>query len=101
PVEINALAARLRRADALTTLSPLRVRTRSYRWISLQASWVSGENRSVLAVIIQEATPDEVAPIGMSSYGLSEQERAVSGLVFQGQSTRAISMRLRIAEHTV
>ena len=101
PVEINALAARLRRADALTSLSPLRVRTRSGRWISLQASWVSGENRSVLAVIIQEATPDEVAPIVMSAYGLSEQERAVSGLVFQGQSTHAISVRLHIAEHTV
>lgn len=101
PVEINALAARLRRADALTSLSPLRVRTRSGRWISLQASWVSGEDRSVLAVIIQEATPDEVAPIVMSAYGLSEQERAVSGLVFHGQSTHAISQRLHIAEHTV
>ena len=101
PVEIHALAARLRRADALTSLSPLRVRTRSGRWIILQASWVSGEDRSVVAVIIQEATPDEVAPIVMSAYGLSDQERAVSGLVFQGQSTHAISQRLHIAEHTV
>jgi DNA-binding CsgD family transcriptional regulator len=101
PVEIHALAARLRRADALTGLSPLRVRTRSGRWITLQASWVSGEDRSVLAVIVQEATPDEVAPIVMSAYGLSEQECAVSGLVFQGQSTHAISQRLHIAAHTV
>jgi DNA-binding CsgD family transcriptional regulator len=101
PVEIHSLAARLRRADASTSLAPLRVRTRSGRWIILQASWVSGEDRSVVAVIIQEATPDEVAPIVMSAYGLSEQERAVSGLVFQGQSTHAISERLHIAEHTV
>ena len=101
PVEIHALAARLRRADALTSLSPLRVRTRTGRWTILQASWVAGEDRSVLAVIIQEATPDEVAPIVMSAYGLSEQERAVSGLVFQGQSTHAISQRLHISEHTV
>ena len=101
PIEIHSLAARLRRADSSTSLSPLRVRTRSGRWIILQASWVSGEEKSVIAVIIQEATPQEVAPMVMSVYGLSEQERAVSGLVFSGQSTRAISEHLRIAEHTV
>jgi DNA-binding CsgD family transcriptional regulator len=101
PIEIHSLAIRLRRADASTNLAPLRVRTRSGRWIILQASWVSGEDRNVVGVIIQEATPDEVAPIVMSVYGLSEQERAVSGLVFQGQSTQAISQRLHISEHTV
>jgi DNA-binding CsgD family transcriptional regulator len=101
PVEIHSLAARLRRAEASTSLAPLRVRTRSGRWIILQASWVSGEDRNVVAVIIQEATPDEVAPIVMSAYGLSDQERAVSGLVFQGLSTQAISQRLHIAGHTV
>ena len=101
PIEIHSLAARLRRSDASTRLSPVRVRTKSGRWIILQASWVSGEDRTVVAVIIQEATPEEVAPIVMSAYGLSEQERAVSGLVFQGQPTQAISQRLRISEHTV
>jgi DNA-binding CsgD family transcriptional regulator len=101
PIEIHSLAARLRRADASTSLSPLRVRTKSRRWIILQASWVSGEDRSVVAVIIQEATPEEVAPIVMSAYGLSEQERAVSGLVFQGRSTHEISQHLLIAENTV
>ena len=55
----------------------------------------------MVAVIIQEASPEEVAPIVMSAYGLTEQERAVSGLVFQGQSTHEISLRLQIAEHTV
>ena len=101
PIEIHSLAARLRRAEASTNLPPLRVRTKSGRWIILQASWISGDDRSVVAVIIQEATPDEVAPIVMSAYGLSDQERAVSGLVFQGQSTHAISQQLHIGEHTV
>jgi hypothetical protein len=49
PIEIHSLAARLRRADATTKLSPLRVRTKSGRWIILQASWVSGDDRSVIA----------------------------------------------------
>jgi DNA-binding CsgD family transcriptional regulator len=101
PIEILSLAARLRRADASTSLSPLRVRTKSGRWIILQASWVSGGDRSAVAVIIQEATSEEVAPIVMSTYGLTEQERAVSGLVFQGQSTHEISQRLQIGKHTV
>ncbi|HET9322169.1 MAG TPA: LuxR C-terminal-related transcriptional regulator, partial [Bryobacteraceae bacterium] len=101
PVEIHALAARLRRAEALTEPAPLHVRTRSGRWIILQASWISGDDRGAVAVIIQAATSDEVVPIVMSAYGLSDQERAVSGLVFQGNSTRAISDQLKIAEHTV
>jgi DNA-binding CsgD family transcriptional regulator len=101
PIEIHSLAFRLRRADASTRLAPLRVRSRTGRWINLQASWVSGEDRKVVAVIIEEATPDEVAPIVMSAYGLTEQERAVSGLVFRGHSTHEISQRLHIAEHTV
>jgi DNA-binding CsgD family transcriptional regulator len=101
PIEIHSLAFRLRRADASTSLAPLRVRSRTGRWINLQASWVSGEDRRVVAVIIEEATPDEVAPIVMSAYGLTEQERAVSGLVFQGHSTHEMSQRLHIAEHTV
>jgi DNA-binding CsgD family transcriptional regulator len=101
PIEIHSLAARLRRADASTSLPQLRVRTRAGRWIILQASWVAAEDRNVVAVIIQEATPQEVAPIVMRAYGLTEQERTVSGLVFQGQSTQAISQRLHIGEHTI
>jgi DNA-binding CsgD family transcriptional regulator len=101
PLEIHSLAARLRRADATSSLPQLHVRTRAGRWIVLQASWVSGEKRDVVAVIIQEATPQEAAPIVMSAYGLTEQERMVSGLVFQGHSTQAISQRLHIGEHTV
>ena len=101
PVEIRALVARLRRAHTSTPHSPLTVRAKSGRWISLEASWVSVENRKVVAVIIQDASPEEMAPVVMTLFGLSGQERIVSGLVFQGESTQAISRRLRIAEHTV
>jgi DNA-binding CsgD family transcriptional regulator len=101
PLEIHSLAARLRRSDAFTDLPPLRARTKSGRWIVLQASWVSGDDRSVIAVIIQEATPEELAPIVMSAYGLTEHERAVSALVFRGQSTFAMAQELNIGEHTV
>jgi DNA-binding CsgD family transcriptional regulator len=101
PVEIRALVARLRRAHTSTHHSPLTVRAKSGRWVSLEASWISVENRKVVAVIVQDASPEEMAPIVMTLFGLSGQERIVSGLVFQGESTQAISRRLRIAEHTV
>ena len=71
PIEIHSLAARLRRADASTNLSPLRVRTRSGRWIILQASWMSGEERSVVAVLIPPTHPAAVAPLVQVPVGLS------------------------------
>lgn len=101
PIEIYSLAAGLRRADALTSLPRLLTRTRAGRWITLQASWVSGEKGDVVAVMVQEAAPQEAAPLVMRAYGLTEQERKVSGLIFQGHSTHAISQRLHISEHTV
>ena len=60
PIEIHSLAARLRRADETSSLSPLRVRTKSGRWIILQASWVSGKDRSV-----QIASRDRSIKIGI------------------------------------
>ncbi len=92
---------RVGKLSAFTDLPPLRARTKSGRWIVLQASWVSGDDRSVIAVIIQEATPEELAPIVMSAHGLTEHERAVSALVFRGQSTFAMAHELNIGEHTV
>jgi DNA-binding CsgD family transcriptional regulator len=59
------------------------------------------QSRDTVAVIIQEATLEQVAPVVMRAYGLTDQERTVSGLVLQGLSTRAISERLHITQHTV
>jgi DNA-binding NarL/FixJ family response regulator len=79
----------------------LRVRTRAGRWAILHASWMPSQGRDAVAVIIQEATADQIAPVVMSAYGLTEQERTISGLVFHGLSTRAISETLHITQHTV
>ena len=59
------------------------------------------QGRDAVAVMIQQATADQAAPIVMSAYGLTEQERTISGLVFHGLSTRAISDTLHITEYTV
>jgi DNA-binding CsgD family transcriptional regulator len=52
-------------------------------------------------VIIEPASAADVAPIIMLAYGLSEQERTVTGLVCQGMSTSDIAARASISVNTV
>jgi DNA-binding CsgD family transcriptional regulator len=101
PDEVRALAARLYSLDPSVGVPQLRTRTRAGRWAVLHASWMPNQGRDAVAVIIQEATADQVAPLVMSAYGLTEQERTISGLVFHGLSTQAISEKLHITQHTV
>jgi DNA-binding CsgD family transcriptional regulator len=101
PIEVHALAARLRALDASVRPPQMRVRMRTGGWAVLHASWMPNQERDTVAVIIQQATPDQVAPVVMSAYGLTEQERIISGLVFHGLSTHAISEKLHITQHTV
>jgi len=102
PIEIRALAARLRDGDDSDPRArQLRVRTRAGRWAVMHASWMVAEDRRSVAVIIEEATPGQLVPVIMSAYGLTRREQAVAGLVFRGSSTAEISGRLHISEHTV
>ena len=52
-------------------------------------------------MFLQPATPAEVAPVIMAAYGLTEQERVVTGLVCQGLSTGQIAARLVVSGYTV
>jgi DNA-binding CsgD family transcriptional regulator len=109
PLEVSTAAALLRRgngADPATkdaTVPRLRVRTRAGRWVVLHASWLDlarGEPGQI-AVIIEPAAAAEVADVIMAAYGLTERERAVTGLVCQGRSTAQIAAELWISVNTV
>jgi DNA-binding CsgD family transcriptional regulator len=109
PAEVSTAAAQLRRANAADPMAPtltvprLRVRTRAGRWVVLHASWLhlaQGEPARI-AVIIEAAAPAEVAAVIMQAYGLTERERAVTGLVCQGRSTAQIAAELWISANTV
>jgi DNA-binding CsgD family transcriptional regulator len=85
------------------TVPRLRVRTRAGRWVVLHASWLDlarGEPGQI-AVIIEPAAAAEVADVIMAAYGLTERERAVTGLVCQGRSTAQIAAELWISVNTV
>ncbi len=102
PIEISALATRLRHLDAAEPALPrLRARTRSGRWAVLHASWMNSEAADTIAVIVEEAAPADVAPMIMTAYGLTSREKTITGLVCQGLSTRQISDRLHLTTDTV
>jgi DNA-binding CsgD family transcriptional regulator len=87
----------------LNTVPYLRVRARSGRWLTLQASlaeW-SHTHPAESVVIIAPAGPNDVLHLRAIGYGLSPREQEVVDLVVRGASTRRISQVLYISEYTV
>ena len=102
PVEILAVATKLRRLDSSNAVLPrLRVRLRTGSWAVLHASWLSARGADQIAVIIEGAAPSDVAPMIIAAYGLTHRERMVAGLVCQGLSTRLIAGQLHLTADTV
>lgn len=100
PTEILAVAARL--GDGSDAGLPrLRVRTRAGRWAVLHASRLPSREGDAIAVIIDGASGAEVASIIMLAYGLSPQERTITGLVCRGISTIGIASDMGISANTV
>lgn len=102
---IQAVAARAR-ANASPCggsglASRARVQTRSGRWLLVYATPLSGGGEGRVAVIIQPAGLHDVAPLVAQAYGLSEREREVTRLCFQGLSTKEIAAALHISPYTV
>ena len=102
PIAVQAVAARLRSIDTNDEVQPrLRLRTRAGRWAVLHASWIPVSGDPVIAVIIEAAAPTEVAPVVMLAYGLTPQERKITGLVSRGLSTAEIADEVCISTDTV
>jgi DNA-binding CsgD family transcriptional regulator len=81
----------------------LRVRARSGRWLTLQASRTeTAHTRPAEAmVIIAPARPKEVLRLSAIGYGLSPREQEVVDLAVRGPSTKQISQALYISEYTL
>ncbi|MDQ6851370.1 MAG: helix-turn-helix transcriptional regulator [Actinomycetota bacterium] len=109
PAEVRTAAALLRRPDnnhqpeVAARVPRLRLRTKAGQWIVLHASRLSGPHGDggQIAVIIEPATPTEVAAVIMRAYGLTERERAVTGLLCTGRSTAQITAELWISPNTL
>ena len=102
PPGLQMLAALVDRpGEAEPELPRLRMRTPAGRWVVLHGSRLPTEGGDAVAVIIEEASSADLAPILMMAYGLTDQERVVTSLVCQGLSTREIAGTLHITAHTV
>lgn len=103
PQVIHAAIARLSRIeDGLLGSSPrARVQTRSGEWIIVHASRMSHRDQRETAIILEPATPAELAPLLLQAYGLTRREGEIAQLVLRGCATSKISIELRISEYTV
>jgi DNA-binding CsgD family transcriptional regulator len=102
PIEISALATRLRHLDVCEPAMPrLRVRAKSGRWAVLHASWLSSHTDKSISVIVEQAAPADVAPMIMAAYGLTEREQTICALVCRGLPTRQIADLLHLTTDTV
>ncbi len=79
------------------------VRSRSGRWLALQASLSEphANGNSDTVIVIEPPGPKEMLWPNTTSYGLISRERAVVDLVVRGFSNRQISATLYISEYTV
>jgi DNA-binding CsgD family transcriptional regulator len=102
PVPILTLAAtaRRQRLSPLGDTVALNVPSRG-GWLSLHASLPEGTKSQRVAIIIQPASPERVAPLRLETYGLSAREREIATLVAAGLSTKALADRLYLSPWTV
>ena len=101
PPAFHMLSALVDRPGDTDQLPRLRLRTPAGRWVVLHGSRLPTDTGDAVAVIIEEASPADLAPILMMAYGLTDQERVVTGLVCQGLSTSEIAGTLHITANTV
>jgi DNA-binding CsgD family transcriptional regulator len=103
PNEILVLAAAARGipSSEFAHVPRIRVQTASGEWAVLHASVIKVGSDEQVAVVIEPASPIELAPLIVAAYGLTKQERRIVELVCHGSSTRDIASELVISANTV
>ena len=99
PSSFYVVAAALR---GMSSAEPRPTRTLTATgWASLHASWMDIAGERHIALLIEEPSAVELAPLIVSAYGLTPQQSRVVELVCRGSSTAVISSELMISPHTV
>jgi DNA-binding CsgD family transcriptional regulator len=105
PLAVHAVAARLQSIDGGTArpgaVPTVRVPGTTGGWLLIHASHLHSSADGDIAVVIESAHPSTVAPLLLSSLGLTPRERDVALLVLRGASTQAIGAELHLSAYTV
>ncbi|MBK9124409.1 MAG: helix-turn-helix transcriptional regulator [Chloroflexi bacterium] len=88
-------------ADVPGEVAFARVLSRSGLWIVLHGAVLVGNGDRRIAVIIEPAHPARIMPLLMNTYGLTEREQDITGLILQGYSTTEIASAIVVSAHTV
>jgi DNA-binding CsgD family transcriptional regulator len=101
PAALLALAARTRAIAARpeTAVEPAfaRVQTRSGVWLALHGSLLGDR----VAVVLQPASPLQLAPLVAAAYGLTPREREIASMLLRAHAIQEIALKLRLSPHTV
>jgi DNA-binding CsgD family transcriptional regulator len=100
---VQAVAARARNAtsgDPLQAGARARLRATDGTWLLLYGSRLSGDDGRTV-VVIQQASPSEVAPLVALAYGLTPREVDVTRMCLAGFATKEIAARLHLSAYTV
>lgn len=81
----------------------VRIRTTEGRWLTCHASGLSGPGGrpGPVALVIEPATPADLAVLVAQAYGLTSRELQITQLVARGMTTAEIASTLFISPHTV
>ena len=77
------------------------VKTPAGTWLVLHGALLGDVRSQAVAVFIQRAYPNLVAPLLLEAYGLTPREREVAQLLLRGATTIQASRRLGISGYTV
>jgi DNA-binding CsgD family transcriptional regulator len=98
PYALRALAARVRTSTVGESVRS-HARTRSGRWVSLNA-YVMDED-DLLTIAIGPPELNELMAIVLDAYGLSPRHRQITEMVLRGRSTEEIMAALRLSKNTL
>ncbi|HYN34837.1 MAG TPA: helix-turn-helix transcriptional regulator [Ilumatobacteraceae bacterium] len=98
PTAILAAAVRAKSNRSSTRIA-VRARGESGNWLKVHASPLGTDGR--VAVVIESAGSNDLVPILLESYGLTERETEVVMLIARGLATKEIARELCISAHTV
>jgi DNA-binding CsgD family transcriptional regulator len=108
PASVYNVAAQLLAVEHGIDRNPARSRVHlaSGVWVTLRAARLASHSASVsgvgvVAVTIEETTPDERAEVFALAFGLSPRERDVLARLSSGRDTRRLARELHISAYTV